>query len=114
MTEWISKTAQQPEPCRRVHAKDDEGRYFDAMTTASGGWAYADKDRYGVAAIVKFWRPNREWDLLARLYDNHGVLVTTDAEGKWICQNCDQRDVFANLIQHTETCVYRLGTEGLI
>lgn len=111
---WISVDVSLPEPGRIVHAKDDEDHYFEAIKATSAGWGYAEAHRFGVSAIVKFWRPNHIWDLLAWLYDNHGVLVTPDAAGQWTCQNCGRRNLDAYKIEHKEDCLYKLALKDLL
>lgn len=59
--DWISTSARLPAPFVKVRAKDDLGNEFLAMLTSPGDvWAYADGERFGVAAIVKWWRSQRD------------------------------------------------------
>jgi hypothetical protein len=113
MNEWTAAT-EPPAPYRHVHARDEHERVFDAMVIQGGIWAHADARNFGVLANVSYWRPDPMWDFHAWLYDNHGVLVTIDADQQWICRNCSRRNAFANRIDHAETCLYRLAMERFL
>lgn len=56
MADWINKDDELPAKFTQVDAKDDEGNEFTAMLVDFDGWAYWEPGRYGVDAIVKFWR----------------------------------------------------------